>query len=135
MNTNEIREIIRAIRAAQAGWTGWDWAQDFGHGDPRCPVCRGQQFVWYGPEEIPDEPDCECEEAARRDAIEFAERCEASARAASECGDEAAEALRRGDIDAAREALECACSIEREYGDCPEWRVPLRLLLTQIEAD
>jgi len=73
---------------------------------------------------------------ALEEAAAEVEEVEASAQAAAKCGDAAIEALRRGDLDAARAELERACAIEREYGDCPEWRAPLRLLeVLEAECD
>ena len=69
-----------------------------------------------------------------RDAADYLDDVAASATSAEEAGEEAIEAVRQGDLDAALEHAERACRIERQYGDCPVWGT-LRSAIEQAIED
>lgn len=110
-------ELIKAIGTAQGAWDGADWTHEKrdaeGHivteaneqGDDITVYCEG------------GDDDCKtCCDAAR------------DASGASECGNEAIAAIRKGDMDEAASQINRASDIESEYGDDPTWGPVVKMI-------
>ena len=135
--------IEAAYRDAQVRWTGLDWTTDHGPwqvdldgldadrlreiADRVAAGGEEEEDLAYLPDRIAYLPDRiwlrDRAEIAEwlRDAAEYLDEVVSDAAAAEEAGEEAIEAVRRGDLDAALEHAENACGFESQYGDCPVW--------------
>ncbi|GIW60020.1 MAG: hypothetical protein KatS3mg087_1086 [Patescibacteria group bacterium] len=103
-------KLISLVREAQQSFCGWDWPQDF-----HCRCC-GRTIVIDGA----DYPRYCCA-SMQSQVEEYAAEAERVALMARQYGDQAIRALARGKLYAAREWLQRAVSLEREYGDAPAY--------------
>jgi len=127
LQRNVNASIQDAYDAAANTWTGWNWTQSFGQ-LADCDYCRGlsscggQIVVEPGDDDLePPHAACEHYRDALAKAGKYAAACLDAAAQAEEYAAYAMSLLRAGDRDAARVAIETACRIERDYGDCPTW--------------
>lgn len=124
-----IDEIARDLETVRQGfrydWTmGWQESRE----DAERRAGEGAASETYytegegGWESIP-----ETAEDARADALDYESRVMEGSREAGFLAREAISALGSGDLGNARECVQRAADLEREYGDCPTYRTILGL--------
>lgn len=110
--------IIEAIETAQNKWDGADWT----HAKTDEDDC----IVTDDSKDADEDATIYCE--GNDNECKTCQDVERHAEAASECGNAAIAAIRRGDMAEARTQIERASEIESEYGDDPAWGPVLRLI-------
>ena len=146
-----VKEVIDEIKGAQKSWVDLDWTapvheiviaddgeeidiqMDAGSGvSPRNVAMSGRkEFRRYNPSERRRID--RAYERVKEKVIEYRKEVEDSAQAAMDEGNDAIKYLKEGNFEYALDSLEMASAIEREYGDCPTWSIPLSSLETFIE--
>jgi hypothetical protein len=121
-------KIIKSIRNAQKNWMGQDWQNDSGG----CQCSLEQTPVVDSPMSVDDLIDVghseKCAFALHAAQQDYYDAVEAAAEVASSLGNSAIGALEAGDMESACDAIDQACKVEAEYGDCPTWGSVRRVL-------